>query len=532
MKFKVLDCTLRDGGYYNNWDFSLKLAQDYLNSVSKSGVNYIELGFRSLKKENYKGPNWYTTDNYIENLSVPKNIILGVMVNVFEITSSPLGIQRTLNLLFKKNVNSKIKFVRLASHFGEIGKAFKISKMLQKRGYFVAVNLMQISEQNENEIINVAKLAEKSKPNVLYFADSLGGMEEEKIFKVIKCIRKHWTGDIGIHAHDNLGKALTNSLFALENQVSWIDSTIMGMGRGPGNVKTELLLLELEKFKNVKFNILPLLKLIKKHFDGLKQTYNWGTNPFYHLAGKYGIHPTYIQEMISQKLEDFEILEAIDQLKEGKGNKFDINLVRSEFQKPIELKKGKWSPKSKFKNKEVLMISNGPNLSLYKKEIEKYIEDRDPLVISLKPKVEINQKYIQYYVACNPLRIMGEVDLYKIRKPLIIPNSLLDRKLKAKFKKVRLLDFGIGLKNNKFEFFDKCAFIPKLYNLAYALSLVTSGKAANILLAGFDGYGTDDRRTKIVNEIFLNYRSSKCSLQIFSVTPTTYNFSKKSIYTI
>ena len=158
MKFKVLDCTLRDGGYYNNWDFSLKLAQDYLNSVSKSGVNYIELGFRSLKKENYKGPNWYTTDNYIENLSVPKNIILGVMVNVFEITSSPLGIQRTLNLLFKKNVNSKIKFVRLASHFGEIGKAFKISKMLQKRGYFVAVNLMQISEQNENEIINVAKL--------------------------------------------------------------------------------------------------------------------------------------------------------------------------------------------------------------------------------------------------------------------------------------------------------------------------------------------------------------------------------------
>ena len=145
---------------------------------------------------------------------------------------------------------------------------------------------MQISEQNENEIINVAKLAEKSKPNVLYFADSLGGMEEEKIFKVIKCIRKHWTGDIGIHAHDNLGKALTNSLFALENQVSWIDSTIMGMGRGPGNVKTELLLLELEKFKNVKFNILPLLKLIKKHFDGLKQTYNWGTNPFYHLAGK------------------------------------------------------------------------------------------------------------------------------------------------------------------------------------------------------------------------------------------------------
>jgi len=533
MKYKLLDCTLRDGGYYNNWDFSLKLAQDYLNAISKSGICYVELGFRSLKKQNYKGPNWYTTDEYINNLTIPKNLNLGVMVNVFEITSSPLNLTKTLNLLFKKKKDSKIKFIRLASHFHEINKAFEICKILKAKGYIVGINLMQISEQTEKEIKMVAKFANKFKPHMLYFADSLGGMDEKKIFDVIRNLRTYWKGELGIHTHDNLGQALSNSIFAIKNNINWIDSTVAGMGRGPGNAKTELMLLEIEKFQKTNVNIIPILNLIKKYFDKLKSTYNWGTNPFYHLAGKFGIHPTYIQEMISQKLDNIQILEAIDQLKDGKGSKYDVNLVRSEFQKPIKLVRGKWCPLKKFRKKEVLFISNGPNINHNKKEIEKYIKTKKPIVISLKPKVNIQKKLISYYVACNPLRIMGDVDLYKnINKPLIIPFSLLTDKLKIKFSKIKLLDFGIGLKNNKFEFYSNCALIPKLYTIAYALSLVTSGKVSNILLAGFDGYGENDRRTKLVDEIFTNYSSHKKAIKIYSITPTTYSFSKKSIYAI
>ena len=97
----LIDCTLRDGGYYNNWNFSNELVNDYLKAISLSGIRYVELGFRSLKKNNFKGPNWYTTDSYIGNLSVPKNLKLGVMVNIFEIISNPLGITKTINLLFK-----------------------------------------------------------------------------------------------------------------------------------------------------------------------------------------------------------------------------------------------------------------------------------------------------------------------------------------------------------------------------------------------------------------------------------------------
>ena len=125
------------------------------------------------------------------------------------------------------------------------------------------------------------------------------------------------------------------------------NSTVTGMGRGPGNAKTEYLLMEVDKILKKNTNIIPITNLIKDYFLELKNYYKWGTNPFYYLAGRHGIHPTYIQEMLSVKLDEIEILEAINQLKGSKGNKYDVNLVRSEFQKPIKLFKGTWIPEKK-----------------------------------------------------------------------------------------------------------------------------------------------------------------------------------------
>ena len=119
MKYKILDCTLRDGGYYNNWLFSKKLTQDYLIAMSKAGIKYVELGFRSLKKNGNKGQYWYTTEEYLRKISIPKNLIIGVMVNVFEITSSSSGIKKTTDLLFKNKKFSRLKFVRLAINLPE-----------------------------------------------------------------------------------------------------------------------------------------------------------------------------------------------------------------------------------------------------------------------------------------------------------------------------------------------------------------------------------------------------------------------------
>ena len=207
--------------------------------------------------------------------------------------------------------------------------------------------------------------------------------------------------------------------------------------------------------------------------------------------------------------------------------------MRSEFQKPIKLLKGTWQPEKKLKGREVLLISSGPKLNEYIKEIESYIKKRKPIVIALNTITKIKKDLIDFYLACNPLRLIADASLYQsIKSPLVVPKSLLSDFHIKKFKKLKLLDFGIGLKDNKFEFYKESALIPKLYNVAYALSIATSGKASRILLAGFDGYGQKDRRTKIVNELFFSYSLNKKSKRIISITPTSYNFTTTSVYAL
>ena len=52
---KFLDCTLRDGGYYNNWNFNKKFTNQYLQTINKTQIKYVELGFRFSKKDHFMG---------------------------------------------------------------------------------------------------------------------------------------------------------------------------------------------------------------------------------------------------------------------------------------------------------------------------------------------------------------------------------------------------------------------------------------------------------------------------------------------
>ena len=109
----LLDCTLRDGGYYNNWDFSKDLVNDYLKAISYSGIRFVEIGFRSLKENEFNGPNFFTRDDYVNILKIPKNLNIGVMINISEIISSKKNYKKILTQLFNnphKTKNFDIKY--------------------------------------------------------------------------------------------------------------------------------------------------------------------------------------------------------------------------------------------------------------------------------------------------------------------------------------------------------------------------------------------------------------------------------------
>ena len=124
-------------------------------------------------------------------------------------------------------------------------------------------------------------------------------MRINNISSIIKGLRSNWQGEIGIHAHDNMHRALTNTLEAYKNGAKWLDSTVNGLGRGPGNTKTEELVFELKGINDENIDFLPLIDLIQNEFSTLKEKYKWGSSPFYYLSGKNKIHPTYIQNMLN-----------------------------------------------------------------------------------------------------------------------------------------------------------------------------------------------------------------------------------------
>jgi len=247
-KIVHLDCTLRDGGYYNNWNFSINLIENYLRVMSEIKVDYVEIGFRSNNRNEFKGPCAYTAEQFLNSLVIPKNLKIAVMVNASELLKYKKKFNREiLKKFFVKKNKSKVDLIRIAAHFNEVIDLMPLVSKIKSLGYKVAINLMQISDKTSEEIEKFCKLANRNNIDVLYFADSTGSLDENITEKIVNDFKSSWDKDLGIHAHDNMDKAMENSMRALAKGVNWIDSTVLGMGRGPGNVKTENLIIEFEK---------------------------------------------------------------------------------------------------------------------------------------------------------------------------------------------------------------------------------------------------------------------------------------------
>ena len=249
-KIVHLDCSLRDGGYYNNWDFSPKLINDYLNVLGAIKVDYCEVGFRFFKNSGFKGSCAFTSEEFLKSLEIPENLKIAIMINGNEfINNNKLDLEKIRKVVPVLAKDSKVTLVRVACHSESINKILPLFEFLDDYGYETACNITQVSEKTNDEIDEISQVLASSKVKIIYFADSLGSLEPAQISKIIKSIRKNWSGPIGIHAHDNKGLALSNTLEAIKCGIEWIDSTITGIGRGPGNTKTEELVIELSNLK-------------------------------------------------------------------------------------------------------------------------------------------------------------------------------------------------------------------------------------------------------------------------------------------
>jgi 4-hydroxy 2-oxovalerate aldolase len=129
------------------------------------------------------------------------------------------------------------------------------------------------------------------------------------------------------------------------------------------------------------------------------------------------------------------------------------------------------------------------------------------------------------------VRILADYHEYlSLPQPLIAPASMLPENIKQKLLQKDIFDFDIAVDAKGFAFNSSNCTLPNLMVLSYALAIATSGKAKQILLAGFDGYGADDPRRKEVDNVFKLYQQTETCVDFFSITETRYEIPIKSIY--
>ena len=543
---KLLDCTLRDGGYYNNWDFSKELIVDYLAAMAALNVDFVEIGFRSLNNSGFKGGCAFSTDAYISALDIPEELRykIGVMINGSElIPKIPTSTQcydeialehlnNVMDALFVSKNDSPVSLVRIACHVHEFKACLPAAKWLKNAGYLVGFNLMQVADRAADEITALAVEANKYPIDALYFADSMGSLNPEQTSLIIKAFQAGADCELGIHTHDNMGLAIANSQQAITNGVTWVDSTVTGMGRGPGNAQTEYLALAIQDFRPVKSNPIKLLELIRKHFKPMQSHFGWGTNPYYYLAGKYGIHPSFVQEMMTDsRYSEEDILAVIKHLRVAGGKKFSNHTLEGARHFYLEKPTGSWSPKEQIDGREVLIVGTGPSVAQHRQAIESYIKERSPFVIALNTQKVIAAELIDVRAACHPVRLLADCQEHlSLPQPLITPASMLPSDVRAELMDKQVLDFGLGIKDQVFQFQENACVLPTAMVAVYALAIASSGNASHVYLTGFDGYPAGDVRNNEMNELFNLYVESEGSIPLLSLTPTKYQIPSASIY--
>ena len=294
-KLLILDCTIRDGGYYTNWDFSPQIIENYIKAMDILPIDFIEIGYRNLKQKNYFGEFFYTPINTIKQIQKITKKPLAIILN-----ERDLELDHILNLL--EPCKNKVSMVRMAIDPINVKEAKEKALVIKKMGFKVAFNVMYLSTwlKDKQFLKQLNKIEEIV--DYFYMVDSFGAVFPNEVKKLIKEIKKRTSVKLGFHGHNNLELALANTLAAIEEGVSIVDSTVMGMGRGSGNLKTELLLSIISKENEINFN--SLTKVLED-FNNLNKNYQWGTNLPYMIAGIHSIPQKQIMEWLGKKFYSF-----------------------------------------------------------------------------------------------------------------------------------------------------------------------------------------------------------------------------------
>lgn len=509
MGIKILDCTIRDGGYINNWFFDKKLVREVYRAVSKSGVDFMEIGFRGTEK--YFDSNKYGLWRFSKETDIREAVdgIKGAKIAL-------MGDYGKIDLSdFDDKRNSVVDMVRIAVHKNDVCDAVALLEKLKGKGYITSLQAMGFSGYTKQERDQIKKVLKISNIDYFYIADSYGSFFPDQIRELFEPFLELPNVKIGFHPHNSLQMAFANALEVMKCGVSIIDCSIFGMGRGAGNLPLESIVSYLQ-FKNVdKYNVVPILNCIDEYFVKLHKENPWGYQLPYLISGIFKCHPYYTSSLIDRKeysigdiWKAMEIIEKINPIgfkkeivdnliKKGiigspKVNamiqRADLNQVEDEEEKVYKV-----PYKGRHSDRIFLVLANGPNLKRYKVQIDTFIKKYDPIILGAN---HLSGLFVPHYHAFNNKRRFSMyVDEVNADSKLLIgqniPETMIleytDRDYEPLFFK-DVLDNDFDIKNGVIQ--ANCRTISVLLT---GVAIVMG--AEQIFVVGMDGYIGPNKET-------------------------------------
>lgn len=507
MNCKLLDCTLRDGGYYTDWDFTSDVVSAYITAMNELPIDYLEVGYRNNTSKKYLGKFGYTPVSVLKYLRSTCTKKLVVMLN--EKSTVPSDLDALLN-----PIHGLVDMVRLAIDPKNFDRALVLAKAIKTMGFEVGFNTMYMSKWSEyegfldklNQLDGVADL--------FCMVDSFGGVTPKDIKDIYAIVKSKTTCPIGFHGHNNLQMGLINTLTAIECGVDYADATILGMGRGAGNLNMELLLTYLNKEGlNVDFNVLGD---VITAFYPLYEEHKWGTNLPYMISGANSLSQKDVMEWVTNRTYSFNsIVRALD----NKRNKIADN--------------ARFPLLSKRNYSKVLLIGGGNSAIEHMDAIKEFTNINTDMAI-----VFVTARNAAYYndlsndkyyclVGNESKRLSKNIGIEEFDGTCVlapyprtmgteVPNYAL-----ANTYELSKIDF------TKY-YQDSCTTV--------ALQLALDFNAANVFITGYDGYKGNvlsDKEMDLTNENRLLFRDFvECQNVILkSLTPSLYReLAIESIY--
>ncbi|MDD6484101.1 MAG: aldolase catalytic domain-containing protein [Clostridiales bacterium] len=284
---KVVDATLRDGGLVNNFYFEDEFVKELYQANIKAGVDYMEFGYKASKE--LFDPAQYGKWKFCDEQSI-RDIVGNNESDMKIAVMADVG--RTEMSDIPDRSESVVDLIRVATYIHQIPAAIEMIEECHAKGYETSVNIMAVATVRTEDLDQALDMLGQTNVDIIYLVDSYGSLYPEQIRALSKkylAVGEKYGKAIGVHAHNNQQLAFANTIEATAAGVSYLDATMMGMGRGAGNCALEALLSFL---KNPKYRLIYALKFVQDYMVPLKDNgLVWGYDIPYMITGFLNRHP-------------------------------------------------------------------------------------------------------------------------------------------------------------------------------------------------------------------------------------------------